>query len=51
MTRLQNLRSRWTDKGVAWLIRRGTMMDQEQIQNLERLGPHVDGTADWFQKT
>jgi len=51
MTVLQDFRSRRTDKGVAWLIRRGTMMGPERIQNVERLGPRVDETADWFQKT
>jgi len=51
MARLQNFRSRRTDKGVAWLIRRNTMMGEERIQKLERLAPRVDETADWFQKT
>jgi O-methyltransferase len=42
MTLLQNLKSRWAEKRIAWLIRRNTMVGPERIQNLSRLAQRIE---------
>jgi O-methyltransferase len=42
MTLLQNLKSQWTEKRIAWLIRRNTMVGPERIQNLSQLAQRIE---------
>lgn len=42
MTLLQDLKSRLTEKRIAWLIRRNTMVGPERIQNLSRLAQRIE---------
>ncbi|MGA2302279.1 MAG: TylF/MycF/NovP-related O-methyltransferase [Candidatus Acidiferrum sp.] len=42
MSLLQNLRTQWSAKYSAWLIRRSTMLGPERIQNLSRLAQRIE---------
>ena len=42
MSLLQNLRTQWSEKSSAWLIRRNTMLGPERIQNLTRLAQRIE---------
>ncbi len=42
MNFLQDLKSRLTEKRIAWLIRRNTMVGPERIQNLSRLAQRIE---------
>jgi O-methyltransferase len=42
MTLLETLKSQWTEKRIAWLIRRKTMIGPERIQNLSRLAQRIE---------
>lgn len=42
MSLLQDLKSQWTEKRIAWLIRRNTMVGPERIQNLARLAQRIE---------
>lgn len=42
MSLLQDLRTQWSEKSSAWLIRRKTMLTPERIQNLTRLAQRIE---------
>src|ERR1700730_8508734 len=42
MKLLQNWKSRLSEKRIAWMIRRNTMVGPERIQNLSRLAQRID---------
>jgi O-methyltransferase len=42
MSLLQNLRTQWSEKYCAWLIRRNTMLGPERIESLLRLAQRIE---------
>ena len=42
MSLLQDLRTQWSEKSSAWLIRRNTMLGPARIQNLSRLAQRIE---------
>ena len=49
MNLLQIWKSRLTEKSIAWIIRRNTMVSPARIQNLSRLAQRIEDEHDWYE--